>query len=702
MAADPDRYAAWYSHKLWQLLPEVYRAADAAEVDGKGPLQEIVERIGAEAAVVRRSIDRLWEDQSIETCDDWVIGYIGDLLATNLVAGLDARGRRLDVAKTINYRRRKGTVGVLEEMATDITGWGVRVVEFFHRLARTRHSLDPSIGSPAASSDASGGLHDMQRLAGARTRTAAGGFADLRNVHGARLAGTAFDEFFYTGDTRRGRGHTGWHNVAHLGVFVWRLKSLPVEHVTPVRDKRRPNEYTFDPTGRNVPLFAAGEPPHGARWITPAAHQVPGPISPQLLSDAFLDLYAVEAPRSLAVHHWPPGAADYVLVEPTDSMAQFKIDPVCGRIIQPAGQRGRRFRVDYHYGFSSRIGAGAYERRVANPTASGESLSVTHVSGGGAKLQQTLLTVAETGSIIIDDSLTYTDIADLPAVRHVEVRADNKRRPLIRPKRPNSTTTQPASPRPRWVFTGLDGAVLVLDGLFVSGADIVLSGSFESVTVRCCTLDPGNWKPATMDRPAMWADAADGRTLDAAHLRIEGTIKFLVVERSIVGPILDAGLGSVQGLLVRDSIIQAAQPGTNALTLTTGEVALVRTTILGPSAVHRLSTSECLLHDVSTVEDSQHGSMRFSAWSSGSRVPRRYECVMIPPRAGLFTTQEYAQPGFAQLLATVSGEITQGAQDGSEMGAFASEKSALKERSLLIKYQEFLPLGLEPVIVQVT
>jgi hypothetical protein len=36
------------------------------------------------------------------------------------------------------------------------------------------------------------------------------------------------------------------------------------------------------------------------------------------------------------------------------------------------------------------------------------------------------------------------------------------------------------------------------------------------------------------------------------------------------------------------------------------------------------------------------------------------------------------------------------------MGAFAREKSAIKERSLLIKYQEYLPLGLEPAVIHVT
>src|SRR5881227_2694231 len=151
-----DGYTAYYAAKLWALVPAVYRALDSEATGGSGPLAEIVNRIGAQAAILRRSIDRLWEDQSIESCDDWVIPYIADLLATNLVASLDARGQRLDVARTIYYRRRKGTVGVLEEIAGDVTGWNARVAEFFRRLARTRHGLDPAIGLPSATSDPAG------------------------------------------------------------------------------------------------------------------------------------------------------------------------------------------------------------------------------------------------------------------------------------------------------------------------------------------------------------------------------------------------------------------------------------------------------------------------------------------------------------------------------------------------------------------
>ena len=87
-----DGYEEAAAAKLWALLPEVYRNDDSAVLDVPGPLQELLSRIAVQVATVRRSLDRLWDDQSIETCDDWLVPYIGALLDVNLVAGLDGRG----------------------------------------------------------------------------------------------------------------------------------------------------------------------------------------------------------------------------------------------------------------------------------------------------------------------------------------------------------------------------------------------------------------------------------------------------------------------------------------------------------------------------------------------------------------------------------------------------------------------------------
>ena len=143
MADFDDGYASFYAERLWLLLPAVYRTADTDGSGAPGPLRELVNRIGAQVAVVRRSIDRLWADQSIETCDDWVIPYIGDLLGHQPRQQPGTAGQRLDVANTIDYRRRKGTVEVLEELAHDVTA--VR-----YALDRTRRRGLPAPGADPA------------------------------------------------------------------------------------------------------------------------------------------------------------------------------------------------------------------------------------------------------------------------------------------------------------------------------------------------------------------------------------------------------------------------------------------------------------------------------------------------------------------------------------------------------------------------
>ncbi|MGE5859103.1 MAG: hypothetical protein ACM34J_01020, partial [Ignavibacteria bacterium] len=137
-----DLFEIYYAEKLWEMIPSIYRHEDGV-AENPGVLRSVVEVLAEQAAILRRSHDRLWDDQFIDLCDDWAVPYIADLLGTRLVSALNKRGRRIDVAKTIYYRRRKGTLRVLEELISDITGWEGKVVENFRRLGRTRHGLDP-------------------------------------------------------------------------------------------------------------------------------------------------------------------------------------------------------------------------------------------------------------------------------------------------------------------------------------------------------------------------------------------------------------------------------------------------------------------------------------------------------------------------------------------------------------------------------
>jgi hypothetical protein len=1056
-----DNYQAFLSDKLWNMIPAIYRTLDTDSFNSNGPLREMVNRIGASAAVLRRSIDRLWEDQSIETCDDWVIPYIGDLLATNLVNSLDARGQRLDVAKTVYYRQRKGTVAILEEIAADITGWNARVVEFFRRMGRTRHNFDPPVGLPAAGptsatqlvatgdgattafptvellntpiyrgtlqvvvngsavgSDngagaivASGGsgltgtieygtgaimltfatapvggaaitvLYDYlgfdaslqiaEGITGSLTGSQIGGWADLRNVYGAAKAQTAFDEFSHAADFRLGVDMVGWQNISHLGVFLWRLYPFAAGITTPVASTLCPGQYSFDPTGRMIPLFAAASrnsSSYGDNWVSPQEWQLPGPISLPLMQMALenpqqIALYATAVDtataysvtnNSLGVYSFP--GSYYELLPSSlflNALQQTTIYPEWGVfqvVVPPSNPPVPPFFVTYNYGFSSTIGAGPYDRRLPGVAADVTPGVVTTIAQAPPNAPPDIPDPSPTGTIAIQDSLTYTAISNFTGIANVTVQAAPQTRPVLRWPAPSAGSEN------QWTFNGASSASftgsisdatltvsgvtgtiaagqtlmgasipagvtitagsgstwtlgtglgtigseamtasaannLLVDGLLISGADVVLTGSFDSVTLRCCTLDPGNGAVAgavaalftgsisgatltvsgitgtiaagqtlmgasipagvtittgsgstwtlstglgtigseamTASNPSdIYARSVDQRDLTPTRLWIEATVNTLVLDRCITGPIRTRMGGNVGTLSTNDSIIQGIpssiltevlQPAdildqldfvqalldksplstflqgkmapavlqglqqwngegglnttllegllstineviqTNFYTqalfagipldpsitmlppsatanqliqfnrqlfeaafpvalaqagiaLSSGEADLNRTTVLGRTFVHRIEASECILDDFTVVEDTQHGCVRFTAWPVGSVVPRQYESVQIDVQSPLFTSREFGQPGYGQLLASADlaivssggGTILQGAQDGSEMGAFAREKNPVKENSILIKYQEYMPLGLAPVLIRVT
>ena len=241
---DRDLYTAYYTEHLWMLLPEIYRASDSDDPSKNGTLRELVERLGDQVATVRRAIDRTRDDASIGFCDDWVIPYIGDLLATRLLTERDPRARRVDVARTVHYRRRRGTPSLLEALVREISGWDVVLVEAFKRLARTPHRLD---AFPVP----------MGRV----TRTPAGGLANLRNPRASDIQPGPFDEFSHTPDVRQLRGLLGRFSISKLNFHVFRVQAFPIVNATPVQlQDPGPVTFTVDPSGRDITLFSIGIP----------------------------------------------------------------------------------------------------------------------------------------------------------------------------------------------------------------------------------------------------------------------------------------------------------------------------------------------------------------------------------------------------------------------------------------------------------
>jgi len=264
-----DLFEQYYAEKLWETIPSIYRHEDGL-AEKPGVLRAVVQVLAKQAAILRRSQDSLWYDQFIDLCNEWAVPYIGELLATRLLSAKNKRGRRIDVAKTIYYRRRKVTPRVLEELIFDISGWEGKMIEQFQKLVRARHGLDA----------------DPETLAGRYSGTLPGGWADLRNRHTGELTNGPFEEYFHTPDVRRHRGLNGRYAIPKLAFYLYRLQVYEAIGVTPFPfgDGLR---YTFDPSGRDIPLFSQSRRSEDwDKWRSAAEAELPAPIPCRLLGNA--------------------------------------------------------------------------------------------------------------------------------------------------------------------------------------------------------------------------------------------------------------------------------------------------------------------------------------------------------------------------------------------------------------------------------
>jgi hypothetical protein len=356
--------------RLYRLLPAIYRMRDAEQ---QYPLQSLLRVIAEQVNIVEDDIAQLYEDWFIETAEDWAVPYLADLIGYRRVAeaglaGSDAtaEGRQLnryliprrEVANTIRYRRRKGTLALLEMLANDVAGWPARAVEFFKLLAWNQNINH---------------LHlDRARNTG------------ILRVRKLGLLDGPFDLLAHTVDVRRINSHRrkGRYNIPSVGVFVWRLKSYSVTR-SPANcaESSGPHCYTFSVLGQDAPLFIKPEPETDPTHIAREMN-VPAPIRLLAFHEDKTKFYGGDKSLAIWVDSWsgfdstePVPAHAIVPADLTDWQYQplrnhIAVDPVLGRLAFPPGELPKKgIRVTYHYGFSADIGGGEYSRPISNPTA---------------------------------------------------------------------------------------------------------------------------------------------------------------------------------------------------------------------------------------------------------------------------------------------------------------------------------------------
>ena len=707
--------------RLYELLPAIHRIRD----EERGfPLRTVLRILGGQADVLDDDIGLMYENWFIETCDPWAVPYIGDLLG---IRGLrhttgeqGGRSLRSFVANTLAYRRRKGTASVLEQLAFDVTGWPARAVEFFQRLATTQH-LDharPDNRSPAS----------------------------LRDALALERLDTAFDGFAHTADVRRTGQGRGKYNIPNVGLFLWRLKPIPIERGAP--SEAGGGLFRFSPLGHDLTLFSRARPEGDiAHLATPV--DVPAPLTRRGLAAHLHEGYygpggslrvfvngveeAAPAVCDLSDAAPPVGETEAWSNQPADDSGRVAIDPVLGRLALEPGRADAQVEVTYRFGFSAEMGGGGYDRRrqaVADADTDDEDSPpvVYTVPGTDDSLDEAVLTwrleTPAQAVIEIRDSGLYRLTADIELLpgQQLVLRAAPEQRPTVElvpmveedpptPHRPLMISVSP--PSESEIETG--PTVLVLDGLLLTGRALEVTGELAQMVVRDCTLVPGH-ALSTAGEPAHPGEPS-------ISIVDESLVTTSVeIDHSIVGPLRLAAHGCQ--LTARDSIIdglgeaalagEGGQPGPTAV--------LERATVLGSVHVRELTlASEVVFTGPVVAERRQVGCVRFSALPDpGSHTPRRFRCqpdralhgVTEPVeqdaiRARLrpsFVSLDYGHRtgGYAQLALSCADEIRTGAEDGSEMGAFCELKQPQREANLRAALDEYLRVGLDAGIVYVT
>lgn len=720
--------------ELYELIPAIYRQRDASLGE---PLKALIAVLAEQGGAVEDDIRALYDDWFIETCAEWVVPYIGDLLGVRGLREIDEGTpftRRALVANTLRYRRRKGTAAVLEQLAFDASGWRVRAVEFFEYLQATQH---------------------VNHVRPHALRT-----PDLRRSDELELTGSAFDSSAHSVDVRRIASGRGRYNIPAIGLFLWRLQSFRVLRAQ-LSEAGAADRFHVHPLGIDAPLF---NPPQTETDLQEGTgeHHVPIAVRPRLLYqeleqrrqslvdgrppryryfddrpyaraaqvfELFLDGEAVPPQRIMIcdLSSWqaPADTRSYVRRNADGSSTPISmpisaaLDPHLGRVVLAPAQAGKRPRLTYCYGFPGDFGGGPYDRQATIDEAfAGADWQIgvsKELAPLGGEVVASLTEAIDAwnaqpdgsvGIIAIMDSSRYPETltgaaririaegsqllivaADWPQRpmpdgppgamirRNGDVDADN-RRPYLRGN-VDIEGTAPAG--------SLTPGRLVLNGLCLEGNLRVRNGHLGELSLQHSTVIPDGFRlrvPSGNDK-----------------LRIE-------LLRSICGQVsIEPDIDALQ---ICDSILQSTA-GT-AIDATRTPVSIDSSTVMGRSNVLQLNASDSLFTRRVKVERRQQGCLRYCALPANSQTPRRFRCQPdlaleeanpadhAQLRARLrpaFTSTQYGNPAYGQLATGCAEEIKSGAEDGAEMGAYHALKQPQRLDNLRAAIDGYLRFGLE-------
>ncbi|SCY10400.1 hypothetical protein SAMN05216420_102311 [Nitrosospira sp. Nl5] len=761
-----DGFEDYFFHKLKSWVPENYWTQDFEN----GSLESLIRGFADSAARMRREIDRVWTASSIELADDWAVDYLGDLVGAEKLSAQNRRANRTTVANMMSYNQRKTTRYLLDQFIGDIFSTEGYVREIERWLLRPPHSLDMAFGrtAPLSRGPVAGLPNITTPRADDAALIAFDEFAHLPEFGPRRGRAASFDyatihlNVFATESYRLDMAAPFWLDDTHLtldpsgrdvplfhsATFDHRLGEWPVgpeEFPTEMRCARF-NASEFEVTEEG--LDAIGSPPltttmapwigirftslfdfrrvvvellsavdFGLFWGALLREMMVKDCAKvrQITDDLLLDIGPFADTRTLdnyrivaanlaiwmPLGNWPELAG--LLVDVGSGRVQFETAP------DPDAADPEIFHPRFHHiGMVHRVGAGAFPRNSSVPI-------------GPAVVNANIdvpFTPPAAGTETFGDNRRY--VWQWDATRRHDVAGDlrfkaaDQTRPYVLSQAEDGSLD--------FTIVGSAGQAntVVIDGLWLgvlanaaietglvnpddpfpfARARLIFDGQFESVTLRHVTIDPGGEQ--------VRLDPLIARAIPIITTEIEGSIRSLRIENSVLGPLVETQnvepLFNAGTIRISDSIVVSIDPNDPAISFQMSSLYLENTTILGAVHANLIFATNTIFDGPLYVTNLQQSCLRFSAVAGyeavtgilPSRLPRRFECVTYPetlPRT-TFLSQRFGDPDFAGLSHLAEATFLTGGEYRTEMGVGNSRFWNQRREDLARFVAKFLPVG---------
>ncbi len=449
-------------------------------------------------------------------------------------------------------------------------------------------------------------------------------------------------------------------------------------------------------------------------------------------------------------------------LQPPLKEEEIAIDPVIGRLVIGVGTQPRAtalvnsLLLTYTYGAVGPVGAHPISRAALPDQLNVPPASIRHVDAnkdplGLLKALKDINLSGEPVVIEIDDSLIHVlDLGDpfLTAEKMTEggslslllgrplvIRAAADQRPIIELAqplrfRPLNVASASNNAQEQKEFDAVMSQLTVrLEGLYLTRGEkfppdpgnhndpLITRAALNSLELINCTLDPASYKSIHGDRQltsiSMKLDESYGFQ-KAKEESAFNQIPNIVVQRSMTGPLL---IDSAYQLSVADSIVDAGQGVDDhidefAISTATGDPAkgwgppalLQGVTLFGRMRVESIEGRGCIWVHALEVLDNQKGCIKFSYFSgeAADRLPQNHGCVKGTEAQLRFRSEIFGEPDYGQLAHSADYRIREQGPNDDAMGAFGFLLEAHKWRNLQIRFREFMPVGVRPLLIPVT